>query len=575
MRKENEQQQQQPQQQPVEDNENWANVLMLFSPLFVYYYFQANRLACKPATWDVKKYLKKYWLLAIFLLPINLLLFKLILSNLLKGEWVLAGICLVINWVCFYPATQLVLSMKLSEIHKDLWHGLVSPSLMATINWSINQHGYKTAHELFQKYSYRIPLRSEKLSSVICLDANPKDYRPRRERKQFPDFHLLTKYSEGELITFPLKRESVEHHLVIGNTGSGKSRLLSRMALSALDQGFRVVVVDFKGGLEERDLYLSIPNLIPEKVFSSICHPGVPIDLFSGTKYEIAERILGFLPSPSGTDGAYYQSRNARAVTAVVCRTSALAPKSAEEVLERLRHGENFADDPLDIEMFSQKEKGVSVGFLIAQSVANYLSPLMGTGGRATSGGVSFYNDIDLRVYTLDSTKQSEIRIGNAVLHDLDSYLRTESRTNDPRGILLIIDEAGALERIGGSETVQNLIARGRSAGVSVVVASQTLTGLGDNHEEILNTGTIRWLGRSVNQELMITSAGTKQSIETSFQEEQGKWDGKRTARSQKAFVIEPDVIKNLPKFVWNVSDGGKCRYVYAPPLFYQPDLDR
>jgi hypothetical protein len=139
----------------------------------------------------------------------------------------------------------------------------------------------------------------------------------------------------------------------------------------------------------------------------------------------------------------------------------------------------------------------------------------------------------------------------------------------------LIIDEAGALERIGGSETVQNLIARGRSAGICVVVGSQTLTGLGDNHEEILNTGTIRWLGRSVNQELMITSAGTKQSIETSFQEEQGKWDGKRTARSQKAFVIEPDVIKNLPKFVWNVSDGGKCRYVYAPPLFYQPDLDR
>ena len=446
---------------------------------------------------------------------------------------------------------------------------------MTTIRWAINQHGFLKAQSYFQKLSFLIPLKSNSGTSVLGLDANAPDYRPRRERKQFPDLNLLTKYSESELATFPLARNSVEHHLVIGNTGSGKSRLLSRMALSALDQGFRVVVVDFKGGLEERDLYLSIPNLVPNKVFSSICYPGVPIDLFSGTKYEIAERILGFLPAPSGTDGAYYQSRNARAVTAVVCRTSAPPPKSAEEVLERLRHGENFAEDSLDIELFSQKEKGVSVGFLIAQSVANYLSPLMGTGGRATSGGYSFYNDIDLRVYSLDSTKQSEIRVGNAVLHDLDSYLRTESRNKDPRGILLIIDEAGALQRIGGSETVQNLISRGRSAGVSVVVASQTLTGLGDNHEEILNTGTIRWLGRSVNQELMITSAGTKQSIETSFQEEEGRWDGKRTARSQKAFVIDPDVIKNLPKFIWNVSDGGKSRFIYAPPLFYQPNLDR
>jgi hypothetical protein len=571
------QNQQNPQieQQNENESEAWVGLLMLLSPLFVYFYFQSGRLACKPSSWNVKNSVKKYWLLTAMLLPVNLLLFKLIFSSAIKGHWVFLAVTLLANWVCFYPASRLVLSNRLSEVQKNLWHGLVSPSLMATTTWAITQHGYKKARDFFQSLNYVIPLRSAIGTSIIALDANLRDYRPRSERRNFPDFHLLSRFSEGEFINFPLRRDSVEHHLVIGNTGSGKSRLLSRMALSGLDQGFRVVVVDFKGGEEERDLYLSLPTLIPEKQFISASYPGSAINLFSGTKYEIAERLLGFLPSPSGTDGAYYQSRNARAVSAVVSRTSAPAPISAEEVLNRLRHGENFAEDDLDVEMFSQKEKGVSVGFLIAQSVANHLSPLMDSDGRATSGGFSFYDNIDLRVYSLDSTKQSEIRIGNAVLHDLDSYLRTHSRTNDPRGILLIIDEAGALERIGGSETVQNLIQRGRSAGVSVVVASQTLVGLGENHEEILNTGTIRWLGRSVNQELMITSAGTKQSIETSFQEEAGKWDGKRTARSQKAFVIDPDVIKNLPKFIWNISDGGKCRYVYAPPLFYKPDLDR
>ena len=155
-------------------------------------------------------------------------------------------------------------------LFRSLWHGLVSPSLMATINWAISQHGFKRAKDFFKSLSYTIPLRSESNSSVIALDANSPDYRPRRERKNFPDFHLLSRFSEGQLITFPLHRDSVEHHLVIGNTGSGKSRLLSRMALSALDQGFRVVIVDFKGGIEERDLYLSIPKLIPDKKFSSI-----------------------------------------------------------------------------------------------------------------------------------------------------------------------------------------------------------------------------------------------------------------------------------------------------------------
>lgn len=92
---------------------------MLFSPLFVYY-FQAERLACKPATWDVKNFLKKYLLLAIILLPVNLILFKLIHSFAPKGEWFQAGASLVLNWFCFFPATRQLLSRKLSEIQKDL-----------------------------------------------------------------------------------------------------------------------------------------------------------------------------------------------------------------------------------------------------------------------------------------------------------------------------------------------------------------------------------------------------------------------------------------------------------------------
>ena len=557
------------------ENENWLAIFLLISPLFLYYYFWADRLACRASSWNVKRDTRKLAILTILILPLNFLMFRLMVHFAGNSNWAMCLSILLINWICFYPASKLVLSYRLSQIQKNLWHGLVSPSYMTSTKRAIIQHGFRSAKEQFKKLGYLVPLRTVNDKSIVGINANQTDYRPRLEKKDFEDNNFLSKNCDGNYITFPLKRNLVNHHLVIGNTGSGKSRLLSRMALSALDQGFRVVIVDFKGAQEERDMYLSIPDLIPEKKFSSVCYPGNPINLFSGTKFEISERLLGFLPAPTSTDGAYYQSRNARAVSAVVARTSAPAPQSADEVLNRLRHGEDFAEDALDIEMFSQKEKGVSVGFLIAQSVANYLSPLMDVGERATSGGFSFYHNIDLRVYTLDSTKQSEIRVGNAILHDLDSYLRTQSRINDSRGILLIIDEAGALQRIGGSDNVQNLIARGRSAGVSVVVASQTLTGLGQNHEEILNTGMIRWLGRSVNQDLMISSAGTRQSIETSFQEEDGRWSGKRTARSQKAFVVDPDVIKNLPKFMWNLSDGGENIFVYAPPLFYLPDLDR
>jgi hypothetical protein len=344
------------------------------------------------------------------------------------------------------------------------------------------------------------------------------------------------------------------------------------MGASALDANWSVVFVDFKGGHQERELFSAIgcDTMKTKPIVKN--WPGDPIDLFRGSKEDIADRITGFLPAPTQGDGDFYRVRMIKALWAVIVYTSAPAPTNVDEILNRVRNGNSFAENPEDRAIFAQKEKGIPVGEHIAGGLANYLNPLRGVGPRATHSGFSWSDPWEIAVFSLDATRESDLRIGAAILHDFDSWLRTSLRQGNPKPILFVVDEAGALGRINATHTLLNLVSRARSTGVSVVVASQNLTSLLIG-EELLNTGPIRWLGQTPSPQEMIDATGTKHVVETSYGEGDQGWNGKRSGRAQRAYAIDPDVIRDLPKFYWNISEGGKNIYAYVPPLNYQEGL--
>jgi hypothetical protein len=408
---------------------------------------------------------------------------------------------------------------------------------------------------------------------VVGINANPIDHRLKQDRKNAPDISTLSKYLDGDLITFPLNPTSSAHHLVIAATGAGKSHLLSRMGACALDANWRVVFIDFKGGRQERELFSAIgcDTMKTKPIVKN--WPGDPIDLFRGSKEDIADRITGFLPAPTQGDGDFYRARMVRALWAVIVYTSAPAPTNVDEILNRVRNGNSFAENPEDRAIFAQKEKGIPVGTVICEGLANRLDPLRGIGPRATHSGFSWSDPWETAVFSLDATKESDLRIGAAILHDFDSWLRTSMRQDNPKPILFVVDEAGALGRINATHTLLNLVARCRSSSVSIVIASQTLGSLGLTGEELLNTGPIRWLGQTPSPQEMIDATGTKHVVETSYGEGDNGWNGKRSGRAQRAYAVDPDVIRDLPKFYWNISEGGKNIYAYVPPLNYQEGL--
>jgi energy-coupling factor transporter ATP-binding protein EcfA2 len=486
-----------------------------------------------------------------------------------KGEWKFCLLMVLLNWALLIPLSLLVGSYRLSEIQTEFSEGLLSPNLMSGIRHSLNSYGFDRAHRKFVKYGFQIPIGKKSNQTYIGFNAQQPDFRFRRARRESNNLNLLTDYIDDDLISFDVNAEAGAHHLIIGATGSGKSTLMSRMALCALLKNNRVIIFDFKGG-DEKYLYEGLKKFVPDRKINVIKFPSDPIDLFTGDAEEIAERLISFLPAATQGDGDYYRSRMIRAIYAVTVRTSHKSPRSIDDVLRRVRDGLNFAEDPEDLAMFKQKDKGIPVGEIIAEGLASRFEPLRKSGGRATFGGFKWSDSWDMAVLSFRNTSEGEVRLGGAILNSLDGWLWSPDRALDPRPILIMVDEGGVLQNFAGTPSLLNMVARARSAKCGVVVASQTIESMGLDGDELMKTGPTRWLGRTPSPETMILATGTRDVIEPSVQQGLNGWDGKKTGRLQKAFVIDPDVIRGLPKFVWSIGEGNKSVFVYVPPIDYK-----
>lgn len=499
---------------------------------------------------------------SILLLMCEYFAFKLIL----RGSFITGGALLILSWIFALPISVLFGVHKLQKIASAIANGTYDLSKAATVKRAMMLFGFLKAKEISIAHQAKFPRRSSMNKPIIAVSAQSPDFRLKQDIKRQPDVYVLNQRKDGDWITFPVEGIEYPHHLVIGATGSGKTTLLSRMTLTALQEDYRVIFMDFKGGDQERNLITGIGKFLDRNI-KIVTWPNTGINLFTGTPEEIFDKVLGFLPAPTGGASDYYRSRLVKAMKAVIVNSNLPAPKSAEEIIERIYNGTSYSSLPEDRNFFTQKDKGTPIGHDMSYSLASYLSALTRKGGESTNSGFVWGDDWDLAFIQLNSTKEEYIRLGSAILSDFNFWLRSQNRYQNDKPILLIIDEAGVLSRIQGSPALTDLIARARSRNVSVVLSSQTLSGIGEEGDEILKTGPVRWLGKTSSPEEMVMAGGTKEVIETSYQYEDGQWNGSKSARQQEAFVISPTAIRHLDTFFWNISDGGKAIWAYAPPI--------
>ncbi len=367
----------------------------------------------------------------------------------------------------------------------------------------------------------------------------------------------LTEVSDEDIAKFPLDSDSPRHHLVIGQTGSGKTTLILKMMHHALERNWQVVVLDLKGDLSDVKKFLSLAP-----VDRSFHFPSCRFDFWQGTKREVAERLISMIPENSEP---FYLSRNISAIHAVVTRSKMETPKSVSEFLSRLRNPQNFISDISDFKLLTSKERGMTVGDQIANDFSSYLEPFR-LSEEVRGESFSWASDWDLALFSLDSFQPSLLRLANVILTDFSLWIMSQVRKENRRPVLLIVDEASAL-RMTNVSILTPLMQRARSAKVSLVFASQTYTAFGEDMDEIVNSGAIRWLGKSSKIEDMVQASGTKSVIEAGYQSLDGEYSGVVSHREQKEFKIDPDFVRALPKFHWIVSSGDKVSHLFIPPI--------
>ena len=324
-------------------------------------------------------------------------------------QWRSATLVYVLTVIGSVLVAPLAVIATRQRIATQLRNGRIAPHRADSIRRAIVTAAQQDARARAQKGTRNRSSRSGQ--PVIGFSAQPPDHRTLLDRVLHPQIRTLQMYTDDKHATLPLSDASPSHHLVIGATGSGKTTLLTNMTRAALECGFRVAIIDFKGAQDEADKFVAAARC-GSSTLAIRMWPGDPLDLWRGSPQAIADRVMGFLPPPAGGGSEYYRARLQRAINAVVVRTSAPPPRSADELITRIRNVLAYAEDEEDRSVLTTKEAGQPAHMGIADALGSYLEPLRRTGRESVSGGFSRSDTWDLPLVSIVSTSEPLIRLG-------------------------------------------------------------------------------------------------------------------------------------------------------------------
>jgi hypothetical protein len=376
------------------------------------------------------------------------------------------------------------------------------------------------------------------------------------------------------VVWLPLGLQGGRHALLIGATGTGKTTTMLWALLRHLDAGFGAVVIDAKGDPEllARCRAEALWRARPFYCFSldAPCQPWNPLTF--GSPSERADKLIA---AEEWTE-PHYKRLYQRYLLAVFTALDA-ADENADLaiVLELLNPerlalfcrkahdqatGERVSDYVAEL---TQEERRDLAGLrnrlaLLAESEhGELLSP---TGDPAEEIDLLLaINQRALVVFSLNSSRYPETAklLGAALFQDLKHVAGTlHSHPELARPAAVVVDEFGAF----GADHVVGLFQRARSAGLSLLLATQELADLrrvdpAFQDQVLGNVETIVAHRQNVpdSAELIAGIAGTREVWEHTFQTDE-RWNhnhargqsGLGTKRHGHQFIVPPDTIKQL-----------------------------
>jgi len=311
---------------------------------------------------------------------------------------------------------------------------------------------------------------------------------PSKRDRVIRDRLLLGQTPSGRRVSIPFGRTDGRRGLIVGAPGAGKTVTMSAVAAAYVERGLPVVCLDPKGDPSLRDALAAAADDGGRALFEwSHEGPAIYNPFGRGDATEIADKALA---GESWSEPHYLRQaqrylgwatrvlREAGDVVRLDSLVSLMDPDRLEDVGSRC--GPETAqqlDRYLNSLATRQRQDlgGVRdrLAILAESQFGGYLDPTSGGAvidlGATWRTGAVVYFRLDADRYPLASQM-----LGAAIVSDLVAL--TGERQRDRAAGLVAIDEFAAV----GASQILRMLSRSRSAGISVVVATQGLADLED-----------------------------------------------------------------------------------------------
>ena len=380
------------------------------------------------------------------------------------------------------------------------------------------------------------------------------------------DTVTLGRSRAGRPATIPVGGTSGTHTLVVGATGSGKTVTEALIAGQMIERGHAAVVVDPKGDDHLRNAAKEAANHVG-KHFSewSADGPAAYNPYGTGSATELADKAISgetftephYQRQAQRYIGQVVRTMHAAEVPVTAASLAAHMDPAQLENTARTLDAERAAGVREYLDGLSDRQRrdlsGVRdrVALLSESDAGRWLEPTRHP-RRSIFTGLSITATSSTSALEADRWPLMSQMLSAAIVSDLLTL--TARNATAPKAAVVLIDEFSAV----APEHVAKLFARGRSAGISLILGTQELADLAQGENSALQEQTLGNIAALIahrqsvpaSAELVAGIAGTQETWVQTEQTEQ-RWYGKtRSGRGSRTrgweYTIHPSEIKQL-----------------------------
>jgi hypothetical protein len=353
----------------------------------------------------------------------------------------------------------------------------------------------------------------------------------------------LTPWQSGKFVVLPEYAAKLPR-LVLGRPGQGKSVYLCREAFLAGAAHRQGIVLDGKGDADfaaavvdayEAGWLLTEPGSYP----TVHLFPVEPLSIWEGSPAEVVNKLLGVW---AWSLEAQYFKEACLIALRLACSQAGPPVRSMTDLITRLDEkalARTWSGDPIEAGLVKTITRNDKLGD-IRMRVANLAAAAGGL-----LDGTRAIGDADLTVVSLPTmvNRGDSESIFRILMADLGHW--TAARKGR-RPAWVCVDEFGALD--GGRDHAVDLVERGRSAGVPVVLSGQSYRSLGDEdqRDRLVSSADALVLFGSATPDELVRLAGTVLETEAVYAVEDGAWSGRASVTHRHRAKVDPNTVRQL-----------------------------